>query len=114
MAKDWRSRNPDMRRRHDRKSVLKWKYGITFEQYENTFNAQGCTCAICGSKEHGGKNWNVDHCHSTGMFRGVLCNYCNLMLGYARDNYNTLHAAIEYLQKHATAQTSDTDTCSQT
>jgi hypothetical protein len=36
-------------------------------------------CGICGTRD--GK-MNIDHDHSTGNVRGVLCNPCNLMLGY--------------------------------
>ena len=50
-------------------------------------------CAICGSTEY----LNVDHCHQTGDFRGVLCAPCNRGLGQFRDDVNLLRAAMRYL-----------------
>ena len=44
----------------------------------------------------------VDHEHSTGVVRGLLCTNCNTMLGHAKDNPDTLRAGIDYLAKHNT------------
>jgi len=43
----------------------------------------------------------VDHCHSTEQYRGLLCRACNLMLGYAKDNMETLMAGASYLKAKA-------------
>lgn len=62
--------------------------------------SQGETCNIC--KKHYTsftKKLAVDHCHSTGTIRGLLCSDCNLMLGHSKDNPDTLTNAIEYLKK---------------
>lgn len=40
-----------------------------------------------------------DHCHKTGQFRGWICQACNLALGHARDNPNTLLRLVQYLLK---------------
>ena len=42
----------------------------------------------------------VDHCHTTGGFRGLLCNSCNSVLGHAKDNIKTLENLIKYLKVH--------------
>ena len=60
--------------------------------------AQGGGCGICGtplSIESG--DAKTDHCHKTGMVRGVLCNKCNLGLGFFNDDESVLSAAISYL-----------------
>jgi hypothetical protein len=57
------------------------------------------SCEICSTPFSDRRNQHIDHCHSTGAVRGVLCLSCNKMLGAARDNEKFLRAAIEYLSK---------------
>lgn len=93
----WRSANPD----HHANYCLERAYGISLDQRDRLLAAQGDACAICRADSPGSvKGWNVDHCHSTGHVRGVLCCNCNLLLGHARDNPATLDAAINYLIDH--------------
>lgn len=81
-----------------RDTIRKRKFGISPEAYDALFEAQGGKCAVCSSVETGSKNhWHTDHCHSTGVVRGILCHHCNVMLGMAKDNATTLMRAIEYL-----------------
>jgi hypothetical protein len=42
--------------------------------------------------------WNIDHDHQTGKVRGLLCGFCNSLLGYAKDDPATLESAIRYLE----------------
>ena len=51
-----------------RKDNLKYRYGITEEQYDQMLEKQNHTCAICNEKPKG--NLAVDHCHTTGKVRG--------------------------------------------
>jgi hypothetical protein len=88
-------RRPEVIRAQKRKLV----YGITAAVYEAKFQAQGRVCAICGTDKPTKKGWAVDHCHTTGAFRGVLCGRCNPGLGLFGDDVNRLHAAIDYLLK---------------
>jgi hypothetical protein len=66
------------------------------------FEKQNGTCAICDiplalfPHEHF-PSACVDHDHSTGKIRGLLCYSCNLVLGYARDNIAILDSAKKYL-----------------
>jgi len=84
------------------------KHGITIEQKQQIADHQG-GCAICGHHDPGTKGWAVDHDHECcngenscpQCRRGVLCNYCNRMLGDAFDRIDTLKAAITYLERHA-------------
>ena len=78
------------------------KYGITEKQRDEMIAAQGFQCTICLTPEPGGRynQWCVDHCHTTGNVRAILCHRCNFMLGYALDNVTTLYNAIDYLKKY--------------
>ena len=75
-------------------------YGINYEQYLQLLEAQNHQCAICGTEESDRKGGDlvVDHCHTTGKVRGMLCQKCNLMLGNANDLISTLEQAVIYLR----------------
>jgi len=71
------------------------RYGITRDDYESMFVAQGGKCAIC--KKSSTKALAVDHCHQTEVVRGLLCRSCNVGLGNFKDDPELLSAAREYL-----------------
>jgi hypothetical protein len=78
---------------------MKARYGLTPEQYEAMVKDQDNLCAICKLPPRG--RWgrlHVDHCHKTGVVRGLLCFRCNAMLGHAEDNPIVLQAVIDYLR----------------
>ena len=83
--------------------MLRWRYGISRERYEQLLVQQNGVCAICRAGETAkmyGKvtKLAVDHCHSSGEIRGLLCANCNIILGRAQDSIETLRAAIKYLE----------------
>lgn len=77
-------------------------YRLSVEDYQNMIESQGNRCAICGEYEllDYSKKLCVDHDHSNGKVRGLLCRKCNIGLGGFRDNEQTLKNAIDYLKKH--------------
>jgi hypothetical protein len=77
--------------------LLKTKYNLTLQQFKEMMNNADCKCAICGNMLLELSNANVDHDHSTGKVRGILCNNCNLGLGRFKDNLDLLLNAIKYL-----------------
>ena len=79
---------------------LKRRYGLTLEDLQTMRDAQGNQCAVCGEGLTSGGAVHLDHCHETGVVRGILCRHCNLMLGHARDNPETLMAAAAYLKRY--------------
>ena len=84
-----------------RNNNLKYRYGITEEIYNEMLDKQDYSCAICNQKSE--KNLSVDHCHTTGKIRGLLCQNCNVGLGYFNDDKNRMKLAMRYLdQSHST------------
>ena len=83
-----------------RNSALKNKYNITLDDYNiMLFEQDGC-CAICNTHHTELKQTlAVDHCHTTGNVRGLLCMHCNQALGKFKDNTKILQNAIKYLKK---------------
>lgn len=86
------------------KSAIKRLYGITYEEYKKILEEQSFCCAICkeghsNSVRTSGKLF-VDHCHSTGKVRGLLCSRCNHALGQFDDDKTKLTNAIEYLERN--------------
>jgi hypothetical protein len=86
----------------NRKSILKTKYGITLEEFNCMLKDQNNSCAICGCGNEKKNNYGlcVDHCHKSGKVRRLLCNHCNLGLGYFGDDIELMKKAIEYLIKY--------------
>ena len=81
---------------------LRETFGITFEDYKQILLKQDGVCAICGHPEtstYKGKlrYLSVDHDHKTGQVRGLLCNDCNVGLGWFKDDIRVLKDAIRYL-----------------
>ena len=81
-----------------RKRSLQKLYGITIEDYNNMFAAQQGKCAICGRHQSEfDRIFVVDHDHTTGVVRGLLCSRCNNGLGMFQDSTKLLVEAIRYL-----------------
>ena len=74
-------------------------YGITVEEYDRMYKSCGGRCEICGRAEEDAVKGrlHVDHCHDTGVVRGLLCSHCNTALGKFQDSPELLTAAIRYI-----------------
>lgn len=81
-------------------SKLKRKFGITVDDYERMFERQNGCCQVCGtSAEENGKRLAVDHSHSTGAVRDLLCNNCNATVGFVGEDAERARKLAEYLEK---------------
>ncbi|AZV02296.1 endonuclease VII [Pectobacterium phage Arno18] len=118
--KEYRKANPErvigVRRKYYkansekmREDSLKYKYKITLTEYNSMFAQQGGVCKICGMKEtaighYSGevKRLAVDHCHSTGVVRGLLCSRCNTAIGKMHDSPELLRKAADYIESFRT------------
>jgi hypothetical protein len=98
-AKKWREADPE----RYRAGKLARQYGLGIEDYERMLNEQGGTCAICQRPNKSGIRLAVDHDHTTGAVRQLLCSPCNTALGLMQDNSDRLRTAAAYLDRHRSA-----------
>lgn len=92
----------EKRKNSNREASLKKRYGITIDDYNRMLHIQNGGCAICGIQEEvykqvKGRNFDVDHCHSTGKVRGLLCYGCNVTLGFVKEDVKILENIISYI-----------------
>lgn len=101
---DYRNKKKLRDRRYDsrpdiiekkRRTYLYKTYRITEEIYQEMVLLQGGMCDICKTAPN---RLVVDHCHTTGKVRGLLCNRCNLKLGWYKDEM--ILSSAKYLVKH--------------
>lgn len=97
--------------RRDYRERRKWirlrsRYGLTKEIYQQMVEDQGNLCAICKKPETESSSphidemdLSIDHCHTTGKVRGLLCRQCNIALGRFREDVTILESAIAYLKR---------------
>lgn len=99
--KQRRKEHPEKIANIERKYKFKKQYGISLDDYYEMLDKQNGTCAICKTDvpNKRTKFFAVDHCHTTGKVRGLLCSSCNRGLGLFRDNENLLFSAINYLKE---------------
>jgi hypothetical protein len=74
------------------------RYGLSLADYRALQEQQGHACAICRKVT---RVLCIDHCHTTGRVRGLLCRRCNSALGFYADDQRLLRAALAYLQATA-------------
>lgn|SRR5574338_54930 len=79
-------------------NVMKFRYGISLEQYNEMFERQKGLCAVC--KQFSDKKLCVDHDHKTGKVRSLVCDRCNRTMGACNDNSHVLKACATYLESH--------------
>lgn len=75
---------------------LRINYNLTPEQFATLLEQQDGACAICNKVPH--STLHVDHCHTTGKVRGLLCSTCNTGLGMLGDSADSLEKALQYLK----------------
>ncbi len=75
------------------------RYGLTIADYDRMVDEQKGVCAICHGHQPDGRRLYVDHCHTTGIVRGLLCVSCNRGLGSFIDNPEALRRAALYLER---------------
>jgi hypothetical protein len=98
--------NPEKSKIWDRRKHYRRKYGISQSEYDAMSELQGGRCAICRQEEtHKDRSGSitllaVDHDHSTGQIRGLLCFNCNIGISKFSDNPELLEAAARYVSSY--------------
>lgn len=90
-VQDWKAQNPKRATYLHKRSNYK-RYGTTPEEVAE----RSSVCEICGTDQ----DLCVDHEHTSGEFRGVLCRRHNSAIGFLNDDPNLIQAALSYLRKH--------------
>lgn len=98
ICREWRRNNPGVERNYRYSS----KYGISLEDYNQLYDQQNGLCLICGKGESRTLKGSitrlvVDHDHSNGKVRGLLCHACNYTLGIVGDDIKILLSMMNYL-----------------
>ena len=98
-TRQWNLKNKETARNR----YLQRSYGISENEYNARLLSQDNSCPICKKEfsfgEFGPDSPVVDHCHTGGHVRGIICNECNRGLGYFRDSPNALRNAASYLEE---------------
>jgi len=83
------------------KAYLLKKYAVTVAEWQEMLIKQDHQCAICAAQLCRGTGRSaLDHCHTTGAIRKILCAPCNKGLGFFRDSPDSLRKAAAYLELH--------------
>lgn len=89
---------------HNQRKKLKEKYGLTLEEYDQMLEEQNGVCAVCHKPERVISEYGivrrlaVDHNHTTGKVRGLLCQACNTTLGKVSESIEVLLQLAIYLE----------------
>lgn len=75
------------------------KYGLTLDSFNSMVDERDSKCDICKQES----KLYVDHCHSEGHVRGLLCTQCNTAIGLFKEDPIRILEAISYLKKEYSA-----------
>lgn len=100
--REYRKANPEKERARN----LREDFDLSLEQYQEMHDRQNGKCAICGQPETQMRDGKVralavDHNHTTGKIRELLCSDCNTGIGKLKEDIKILQSAIEYLKQHS-------------
>ena len=84
---------------HYSSHMIKKRYGIDRDEYWAILKAQNGVCALCEKPCMTGKNLAIDHDHTTGKVRGLLCMQCNRAVGLLKDSAEAALRLFSYLKK---------------
>lgn len=89
-----KKQNPQAYYESRMKAHYKSKYGLALADVQQLYDKQKGQCAIC---RHKTERLEIDHCHTTGKIRGMLCHQCNSAIGHLGDSTHQIIRALFYL-----------------
>lgn len=92
---EWRKQNPEKARSKDRRARLMYRYGLSENDLAMMALSQDGKCKICNQAT----KLVIDHNHSTGKVRALLCDRCNRVLGVVENNLTLVEKMKIYLAK---------------
>lgn len=99
--KTWPSRLTKRTATENRRKLLRRKYALTVDEFDNMLARQMGVCCICKEENTGGRPLFVDHDHASGQVRGLLCHRCNVAVGSIRDSRAHFERIIDYIDVHS-------------
>lgn len=100
----WYSKNKEKANKSGTDWHYRSNYGISYEDFILLAGKQQNKCAICSTtivfSGRGANRAVMDHCHTTGNIRGVLCSSCNQGIGLLREDIDILKGSILYLENY--------------
>jgi len=101
-AKKWKDDNKHTPKYKHQRYIhqIKYVYGVTEKELSGMLDAQKGACAVCNDSLYHAdeeRRPRIDHCHSTGKIRGLLCHKCNTGIGLLNDDIRILKSAVKYL-----------------
>lgn len=88
--KEWRQNNPERRLAYVRR----------YRGLPTPTRPEPTACELCNQPCQQNKVLCIDHCHTTGQFRGWLCSKCNRGVGLLGDDLASIQRAAAYLQRN--------------
>lgn len=108
LIRAWREENREYLRAYRtehaeeyREKRLKKVYGIDASEFDIMLKKQDGACAVCRKKQEKADSLHVDHDHSTGAVRGLLCGPCNRALGLLGDSPDRIRSLLQYAIEHS-------------
>ena len=93
-SKQWRLDNPEKKKQCDRTGLLRREYGLSMSEYNQMISDAGGLCALCCELSD---KLYVDHNHTTGKVRGLVCSRCNMLMGHLETNGYLVQRALVYI-----------------
>lgn len=95
----YREKYPDRAKGYYKAANRRRNYNLEPEEYNKLLETSGNKCMICGS-DPTNKSLHIDHCHKTGIVRGLLCHHCNTAIGLFKEKKELMLNAIKYLDRN--------------